>query len=202
LPAGDPAKLAPLLCSGIIGYRSLKLALPRPGGRIGLFGFGSSAHLAIQLASKLGFETVAYTRNPAHADLARKLGANDVVLSSNGPSQPSAPTLDGAVVFAPVGEVVLQALRELKKGGTLSIASIHLSPIPPIDYDRWLFGERKIVSVEANTRADAREFLDLAFRLKLESAVTVRPLVEARDALLELKSGKVVGSIVLDCSAT
>jgi len=201
LPPGDATRWAPFLCAGIIGYRALKAALPRPGGRLGFFGFGGSAHLALQLASRLGYETVAYSRNPRHLDLARTLGASETVLTEGGSRGGRSPSLDGAVVFAPAGEVVVQALPELKKGGTLSIAAIHLSPIPSIDYDRYLFGERRIVSVEANTRADAREFLDLAHRLRLESTVEVRPLAQANEALRDLKRGAVVGALVLDCSS-
>jgi alcohol dehydrogenase, propanol-preferring len=193
-------KIAPFLCAGIIGYRALKVALPRPGGRIGFFGFGGSAHLTLQLASKLGYETVAYSRNPSHLNLAREVGASETVLTTDNNQSTTQRSLDSAVVFAPAGEVVLQALRELKKGGLLSIAAIHMSPIPAIDYDNLLFGERKIMSVEANTRADAREFLDLAIRLKLESTVTLRTLEEANEALIDLKSGKVVGAVVLNCA--
>jgi alcohol dehydrogenase, propanol-preferring len=201
LPEGEPSRLAPWLCAGLIGYRALKIALPRPGGRIGFFGFGGSAHLTLQLASKLGYETVAYTRNPAHAELAQRLGASETVLTSTEPRGDPAPRLDGAVVFSPAGESVIQALRELRKGGTLSIAAIHLSPIPSIDYDRYLVGERRIQSVEANTREDAREFLDLAGRLHLESHVTSRPLAEANEALSDLKHGRIDGAVVLDCRA-
>ena len=201
LPATDAAQLAPFLCAGIIGYRALKMALPRPGGRIGFFGFGGSAHLTLQLAARLGYETVAYDRNPTHLKLAEELGATETVLTSEPGATGVPPRLDGAVVFAPAGEVVVQALRELRKGGTLSIAAIHMSPIPPIDYDRYLFGERKITSVEANTRADAREFLDLAVRLRLKSTVSVRRLPEANEALADLKSGHVVGAVVLDCAS-
>jgi alcohol dehydrogenase, propanol-preferring len=200
LPASDAAELAPFLCAGIIGYRALKFAVPRPGGRIGFFGFGGSAHITLQLASRLGFETVAYSRNPAHLELAAKLGASATVLTSSSRSGEPRPRLDGAVVFAPVGEVVLEALREVKKGGTVSIAAIHMSPIPAIDYDRWLFGERRIVSVEANTRADAREFLDLAVKHRLQSTVRVRPLAEANEALADLKAGRISGTLVLDPS--
>ena len=200
LPAADATRFAPFLCAGIIGYRALKVALPRPGGRIGFFGFGGSAHLTLQLASRLGYATVAYSRNPAHLSLAKELGAVDTILTTGSPPE-SAPHLDSAVVFAPTGEVVLTALRELKKGGTLSIAAIHMSPIPEIDYDRLLFGERKVVSVEANTRADAREFLDLAHRLHLESTVHERPLAQANEALTDLKRGSITGAAVLDCTA-
>ncbi|HYA11023.1 MAG TPA: zinc-binding alcohol dehydrogenase family protein [Thermoplasmata archaeon] len=201
LPPGDAVRSAPFLCAGIIGYRALKAALSGPGGRIGFFGFGGSAHLTLQLASRLGYATVAYSRSPQHLDLARKLGASETVLTDGSPLHERVPSLDGAVVFAPVGEVVVQALSELKKGATVSIAAIHMSPIPPIDYDRQLFGERRIVSVEANTRSDAREFLALAFRLGLESTAELRPLAEANEALLDLKGGRVVGTLVLDCSA-
>lgn len=199
LPDSDPAVLAPRLCAGIIGYRALKLALPRPGGRIGFFGFGGSAHLTLQLAAKLGYETVAYSRNPAHLELAARLGATETVLTRAKDGTPARPpSLDAAVVFAPAGPSVLDALSELKKGGRLSIASIHMSPIPEIDYDRRLFGERTIVGVESNTREDAREFLDLAAHLRLESSVSVRPLREANEALGALKAGDVVGALVLD----
>jgi alcohol dehydrogenase, propanol-preferring len=200
LPEGDASHLAPFLCAGIIGYRAFKLARPRPGGRMGFFGFGGSAHLTLQLAAKMGYETVAYSRNPAHLRLATELGATETVLTS-APRPTREPTLDGAVVFAPVGESVLEALAELRKGGTLSIAAIHMGAIPPIDYDRLLFGERKVLGVEANTRADAREFLRLAVRLGLRSEVTVRPLAEANEALLDLQEGRVTGAVVLDCTA-
>ena len=198
LPPGDPTRWAPFMCAGIIGYRALKAALPRPGGRIGFFGFGGSAHLTLQLAARQGFDTVAYSRDREHLDLAERLGASETVLTDAATLDRRSPTLDGAVVFAPAGEVVLQALREAKKGATVSIAAIHMSPLPSIDYDRWLFGERKIVSVEANTRADAREFLDLAVRLKLESSVQLRRLDEANEALLDLRNDRVVGAVVLD----
>ena len=200
LPPGDATCWAPFLCAGIIGYRALKAALPRPGGRIGFFGFGGSAHLTLQVAARQGFETVAYSRVPEHLDLATRLGASEVVLTDASTLARRTPSLDGAVVFAPAGEVVIQALREVRKGGTVAIAAIHMSPIPPIDYDRWLFGERRLASVEANTRADARELLDLAMRLRIESAVRLVPLDRANDALRDLKHERVVGAVVLDCS--
>ncbi len=199
MPEGPGAPLAPLLCAGIIGFRALKFALPPSEGRVGFFGFGGSAHLALQLAAHLGYETVAYSRNPSHLALAHRLGATDTVATSGPRAETPARSLDGAVVFAPAGPVVLDALTAVKKGATVSIASIHLSPIPAIDYDRLLFGERRLVSVESNTREDAREFLDLAQRYRLESVVTVRPLVQANEALAELKRGAVDGAVVLDC---
>ena len=206
LPKGhDSTSLAPLLCAGIIGYRALKVALPRPGGRIGFFGFGGSAHLTLQLASKLGYETIAYSRNPDHLKLAQELGASEAVFISDKEQfdlklTRNTPNLDSAIVFAPVGEAVLQALSVLKKGGSLSIAAIHMSPIPSLDYDKYLFGERKILSVEANTRSDAQEFLLQAVRLRLESKTTTRSLRNANEALLDLKRGKIVGAAVLDCT--
>lgn len=201
VPKGDAVRLAPFLCAGIIGYRAFKAAMPRPGGRIGFFGFGGSAHLTLQLAAKLGFDTVAYSREPDHLQLAAEVGASETVLIPRPSSASVTPSLDGAVVFAPAGEVVLDALRELKKGGIVSIAAIHMTPIPAIDYDRLLFGERKIVSVEANTRADAREFLDLAVRLGLRSTVHERALKDANGALQDLKAGRVLGAVVLDCAS-
>ncbi len=199
----DTSNLAPFLCAGIIGYRALKVALPSPGGRIGFFGFGGSAHLTLQLASKLGYETVAYSRSRSHLELAKELGATHTVLTNESePNQKNAGELllDSAVVFAPAGSVALQALCRLKKGGSLSIAAIHMSTIPEIEYDKYLFGERKIMSVEANTRADAQEFLALAERLNLKSKVTVRTLEEANEALIDLKHGRVDGAFVLDYS--
>lgn len=198
LPDVDPLKAAPLMCAGIIGYRAFKLALPRPGGSIGFFGFGGSAHLTLQLASRLGYETVAYSRNPNHLLLAKEMGASRTMLSGPNESN-SMPSLDCAIVFAPVGQVVLQALKEVKKGGSISIAAIHMSNIPEINYDRYLFGERNIQSVEANTRADAREFLELALRLGLQGRVSQRKLPEANEALKELKDGRVDGALVLKC---
>ena len=200
LPSGDASRWAPFLCAGIIGYRALKVALPHPGGRVGFFGFGGSAHLTLQLAARLGYETVAYSRNPDHLALAERLGASETVLSAQGARAEPPPSLDGAIVFAPVGDVVLQALAVTRRGGTVAIAAIHLSPIPPIDYDRILFGERRLASVEANTREDAREFLDLAARHRLESTVQLRRLTEANQALVDLKNGRVSGALVLDCT--
>lgn len=201
LPPGPGERLAPLLCAGIIGYRAFTLARPRPGGRIGFFGFGGSAHLTLQLAARLGYETVAYSRDPAHVALARSLGAVAAYETPGGIDAPGPADLDAAIVFAPAGEVVLQALGRLKRGGTVAVAGIHVSPIPPIDYDGRLFGERVLRSVEANTRQDAEEFLALATRLGVESHVTVRPLGAANEALRDLKEDRVVGAAVLECRA-
>jgi propanol-preferring alcohol dehydrogenase len=196
------AEMAPLLCAGIIGYRTFKTALPRPGGRIGFFGFGASAHITLQLATKLGYETVAYSRNESHLALAKELGASETRLTRIGSAATEySQNLDAALVFAPAGEVVLQALGELKKGGCVAVAAIHMSPIPQIEYDRYLFGERRIVSIESNTRSDAIEFLTVAERLGLHGRVTSKKLNEANEALLELKRGNVEGAIVLDCNS-
>ncbi|EQD40003.1 zinc-binding alcohol dehydrogenase family protein, partial [mine drainage metagenome] len=180
--------LAPLLCAGIIGYRALKIASPPPGGRVGFFGFGGSAHLTLQLAAKLGFETVVYSRSASHRRLAETLGATEVVEPTSRVGKSPSGRLDSALVFAPAGEVAVQALAELDRGGSLAIAAIHLSPIPPIAYDRLLFGERRIQGVEANTRADAREFLRLAQRLGLRATTTTLPLESANQALVDLKA--------------
>ncbi|MGI0131773.1 MAG: zinc-dependent alcohol dehydrogenase family protein [Thermoplasmata archaeon] len=201
LPSGDPTRWAPMMCAGIIGYRAFKLAGPPPGGRVGFFGFGGSAHLTLQLAGRLGYETVAFSRNPRHLDLATSLGASETVLTSSKADADHAPRLDSAIVFAPAGEIVRDALARLKKGGTIAIAAIHMTPIPVLDYDRLLFGERRIVSVEANTRQDAREFIGLATRLRLESTVQLRPLHDANEALADLGRGRVSGALVLDCTA-
>jgi propanol-preferring alcohol dehydrogenase len=198
MPEGDPGPLAPLLCAGIIGYRALKIAAPPAAGRVGFFGFGGSAHLTLQLAVRLGFETVVYSRSPAHRRLAERLGASEVVEPPREGRGSPGGRLDSALVFAPAGEVVLQALSELDRGGSLAIAAIHLSPIPPIDYDLRLFGERRIQSVEANTRADAREFLTLAQRFGLRATTTTRPLDAANGALIDLKAGRIDGAVVLD----
>jgi propanol-preferring alcohol dehydrogenase len=198
LPEGDAAPLAPLLCAGIIGYRALKVAAPPPGGRVGFFGFGASAHLTLQLAHRLGYETIVYSRNPSHLELAQSLGASEVVDTHAKRSEPHSRLLDAALVFAPAGEVVVEALQELQRGASLAIAAIHLSPIPAIDYDRWLFGERKMQSVEANTRTDALEFLNLAHRLGIRSTTSTRPLEAANEALADLKAGRIRGAVVLE----
>ncbi|EQD39059.1 zinc-binding alcohol dehydrogenase, partial [mine drainage metagenome] len=146
----------------------------------------------------LGYETVVYSGSPQHAALARELGATEVVLGDGDGTGSAQAHVDGAVVFAPAGAVVLRALAAVRKGGRVSIAAIHMTPIPSIDYDRLLFGERTLVSVEANTRADAQEFLDLARRFRLRTTVSVRPLREANEALLDLREGRVQGAVVLD----
>ena len=177
--AFDDVHAAPLLCAGIVGYRALKRALLPPGGRLGIYGFGASAHLAAQVAMAQGAEVHVYTRTEAAQRLARDLG-----VASAGPSDAAPPgSLDAAVLFAPAGTLVPTALAALDRGGTLAIAGIHLSDVPPLDYDRHLFQERQVRSVTANTRADGEEFLALAARLGLRVTTRTYPLDRADEAL-------------------
>jgi propanol-preferring alcohol dehydrogenase len=194
LPTGySDAELAPLLCAGIIGYRSLRRADVPPGGRLGLYGFGGSAHITAQVALAQGIEVHVMTRGAAAQDLARSLGAT----SAQGATDPPPVPLDSAILFAPVGELVLPALEALDRGGTLAIAGIHLSDIPVLNYQRHLFGERQVRSVTSNTRADAREFLAFAERHKIAVSHPTYPLGKAEQALTDLAEGRVAGAAVL-----
>ncbi len=192
-PELDDVRAAPLLCAGIIGYRALRRAELPPGGRLGIWGFGGSAHLAAQIAIAEGADVHVYTRSPAARELARELGA-----SWAGDSFDAGPSpLDAAIVFAPAGELVPAALERLDRGGTCAIAGIHLSDVPSLNYQRHLFQEREVRSVTANTRADGEEFLTLAARLDV--AVTTRPysLDEADRALADLAADRFTGAAVL-----
>ncbi|MGD0067151.1 MAG: zinc-binding alcohol dehydrogenase family protein [Streptosporangiaceae bacterium] len=194
LPDGyDDAELAPLLCAGIIGYRALKRAELPPGGRLGLYGFGGSAHLAAQVALARGATVHVLTRGEQARRLALELGAASAGDASDMPPEP----LDAAILFAPVGDLVLPALAALDRGGTLAIAGIHLSDIPPLNYDKHLFQERQLRSVTSNTRADAREFLGFAAEHKLSVTVHPYPLDAADRALRDLKAGAFDGAAVL-----
>jgi propanol-preferring alcohol dehydrogenase len=194
LPAGYPdAELAPLLCAGIIGYRALRRAALPPGGRLGIYGFGASAHLAAQVALAEGATVHVLTRSAAARALALELGA----ASASGATDPPPEPLDAAVLFAPVGDLVPVALAALDRGGTLAVAGIHLSDIPELSYQRHLFYERSLRSVTANTRADGREFLDFAGRHRLRVAVTEYPLDAADRALADLAADRVNGAAVL-----
>lgn len=184
---------APLLCAGIIGYRSLRLAGVRPGSRVGLFGFGASAHLAIQIARHWDCAVYVFTRTPAHRQLAERLGAAWVGTSGDQPPQ----LLDSAVVFAPSGRVVIDALRTLRRGGTVAINAIHLDRIPEFDYAS-LYWERSLRSVSNSTRRDAREFLELAARILLRVETESFPLQAANQALLALKGAEISGAAVLE----
>ena len=189
----DMAAATPLLCAGIIGYRALKRAEIRRGGRVGLYGFGSSAHLAIQIARHLGCTVHVMTRDARHQALARELGAAWAGGADQRPPEP----LDSAVLFAPVGHLVPPALEALDRGGTLAVAGIYLSDIPPLQYERHLFYEKNLRSVTANTRADGEELLKLAAEIPLRPQVTKFPLREANVALQRLKHDSIVGSGVL-----
>ena len=191
-PALGDVEAAPLLCAGIIGYRALRLSAVAPGGRLGIYGFGSSASVTIQVARARACEVFVCTREPAHRDLARSLGAAWVGATT----EPMPRPVDGAIIFAPAGELVPVALRNLARGGTLALAGIHMSQIPPLDYAE-LFDERRITTVTANTRADGEELLAEAARIPIRPTVTPFPLEEANRALLALKRGLFSGSGVL-----
>jgi len=184
---------APLLCAGIIGYRALRLSAVKPGQRLGLYGFGASAHITIQVARQWGCSVFVCSLREAHRALARELGAVWV----GGAAEPPPEKLHGAIIFAPAGELVPPALHALQKGGTLALAGIHMSPIPSLDYDHDLFGERTIRSVTANTKQDG---LDL---LREAAAIPIRPhtqrfvLQDANAALQALKAGTIKGAAVL-----
>jgi len=198
LPPGPSAReLAPLLCAGIIGYRAYRRSRVRPGGRLGLFGFGGSAHIAIQVARHFGCEVFVMSRGGGHRELAQELGAAWVGEVREAPPRP----LDAAILFAPAGELVPPALAALDRGGTLAIAGIHLSEVPPLDYQRHLFQERCVQSVTANTREDARELLELAAAIPIRTRTQAYPLEAANEALVDLKQDRVRGSAVLEIAS-
>ena len=189
----DAAAATPLLCAGIIGYRALRQADMRPGCRLGLYGFGSSAHIAIQVTRYLGCRVYVMTRGERHQALARELGATWAGPADAKPPEP----LDSAVLFAPVGELVLPALEALDMGGTLAIAGIHLSDVPVLNYQRHLFHEKTLRSVTANTRRDGDELFKLAAEIPLRPKTTTFPLEDANFALRQLKRDAIAGSGVL-----
>jgi propanol-preferring alcohol dehydrogenase len=194
LPAGySDVELAPLLCAGIIGYRALKRAALPPGGRLGLYGFGGSAHLAAQVALALGATLSVMTRGERAQQLARSLGAVFVGGPADMPPEP----LDAAILFAPVGDLVPPALAALDRGGTLAVAGIYLTGIPALNYERHLFQERQLRSVTSNTRQDAREFLAFAGAHHLSVTTHEYPLDAAGRALADLKAGRFDGAAVL-----
>lgn len=194
LPGGYPlTELAPLLCAGIIGYRALLRSELPEGGRLGIYGFGGSAHLAAQVAIARGAVVHVMTRSAAARALALDLGAASVGGGADPPPEP----LDSAILFAPVGELVPPALAALDRGGTLAIAGIHLSDIPTLNYQEHLFQERNLRSVTANTRADAREFLSLAGEHRLAVTTVPYPLDRADHALADLAADRVNGAAVL-----
>jgi propanol-preferring alcohol dehydrogenase len=194
LPAGlGDLETAPLLCAGVIGFRSLRVACVQRGERVGLFGFGASAHLALPVLRAWGCHVSVSTRGASHRKLAESLGADWVGTERERPPIP----VDRAITFAPSGDVVVAALSSLRKGGVVAINAIHLDRIPEFDYDSLLWGERQIRSVTNVTRADARDFLELASEIGLRPKVTVFRLEQANEALLALKNDAIDGAAVL-----
>ena len=183
---------APLLCAGIIGFRALRLSDVQRGGRLGLFGFGASAHIAIKIAREWNCGVYVFSRNPRHRKLAERLGAMWTGTAHEVPPQP----LDSAVIFAPAGEMVPKALKVLRKGGTLALAGIYMSQIPSLEYS-LLYNERTIRSVANSTRQDAIDFLQAANEIPVKTEIEVFPLREANKALQLLKAGKIQGAGVL-----
>jgi propanol-preferring alcohol dehydrogenase len=189
---GD-AEAAPLLCAGIIGYRALRLCDIQPGQRLGLYGFGGSAHITIQIARHWGCEVYVYTRSEGHRQLARELGAAWVGGAEDDPPN----KMHGSIIFAPAGRLVLDALRVMERGGTLALAGVTMSPIPEMDYDALIYWERTVRSVANFTRQDARELLRLAAEVPIRTTVQTFPLEKANEVLLALKRSEIDGTAVL-----
>lgn len=194
LPEGfDDVQAAPLLCAGIIGYRALRRARVPDGGRLGLYGFGASAHITAQVALASGVEVHVITRAEAGRELALQLGA----ASAGGPEDRPPAALDSAIIFAPAGELVPPALEALDRGGTLALASIHMSDIPVLEHERHLFQERDLRTVTANTRADGEDLLRIAARTGVRAEVTTYPFDAADQALEDLAGDRYAGVAVL-----
>ncbi len=194
IPEGFPdQQAAPLLCAGVIGYRSLRLSGIKPGQRLGLYGFGASAHIVIQVARYWNCEVYVFTRSEANRKLAGRLGAAWCGSSKDAPPA----KLHGAIIFAPAGSVVLDALEVLEKGGTLALAGIHMSEIPAMDYAKHLYHEKVLRSAANATRRDGEELLKLAAEIPIETSVTIYPLEQANTALLAVKTGGISGAAVL-----
>ena len=194
LPSGlAPLQAAPLLCAGIIGFRSLRVAGVEPGEKVGLFGFGASAHIAIEVLRAWKCEVYVSTRGASHRKLAESLGAKWVGTERDTPPV----ALDRAITFAPSGDVVVSALASLRKGGVVAINAIHLDRIPEFDYDRLLWGERQIRSVANMTRDDARDFLKLAAEIGIQPRVTTFALDKINEALAAVKGESIDGAAVV-----
>jgi propanol-preferring alcohol dehydrogenase len=193
-PELDDRQAAPLLCAGIVGFRALRVAGVRPGERVGLFGFGASAHLALPVLRSWNCETYVATRGAEHREFAQRLGAIWVGDALDRPPQP----LDRAVTFAPSGDVVIAALASLRKGGVVAINAIHLDRMPQFDYDSLLWGERQIRSVTNSTRADAHDFLRVAADIRLRPHVTPFALRDAPAALGALRGDRIDGAAVVE----
>jgi alcohol dehydrogenase, propanol-preferring len=189
----DDEHAAPLLCAGIIGYRALQRALVPQGGRLGIYGFGGSAHIIAQVALRQGLRVHVLTRGEGNRKLAAELGVDSVGDAADSPPEP----LDGAILFAPAGDLVPVALRALDRGGTLAIAGIWLSDIPVLSYEGELFEERQVRSVTANTRQDGEEFLALAARFGIRPTTVPYPMARADAALADLAHGRFSGAAVL-----
>lgn len=197
IPKGfSDIEVAPLLCAGVIGFRALRLSEIEKGGRLGLFGFGASAHIVIQIAKYWGCEVFVFTRSEEHRKLARELGA--VWAGGAGETPPA--KMQSAIIFAPAGRLVLDALRVLEKGGTLALAGIYMTPIPEMEYEEYLYYEKTVRSVANSTRKDAEDLLKLAAEIPIRAEVQEFPLEEANRALLLLKQGKIQGAGVLRVS--
>src|ERR1700680_1768030 len=192
-PELDDLHAAPLLCAGIIGFRSVRVAGVEPGDRVGLFGFGASAHLAIAVLRSWNCEVYVSTRGASHRQLAASLGATWAGSETDKPPA----ELDCAVTFAPSGDVVIAALASLRKGGAVAINAIHLDRIPEFDYDRLLWGERQLRSVANMTRADARDFLQVAREIGLKPKVTAFPLDQVNEALIAVKEDSIDGAAAI-----
>jgi len=188
---------APLMCAGIVGYRALAQSGVQAGGTLGLYGFGASAHITLQIAKYQGARVYVFSRNPEHRKLALELGADWAGTTTDAP--PS--KLTNAVIFAPVGSIYLDALRVLERGGTVASAGIHMSPIPEMDYDKYLYHERKMVSVANATRKDGEDLLRIAAEIPIRTTVQTFPLEAANDVLKLLKAGQVSGAATLQISA-
>ncbi len=197
IPKGfSDLQAAPLLCAGVIGYRALILSNIEKGGRLGLYGFGASAHIVIQIARYRGCEVYVFTRSEEHRKLARALGA--VWTGSVEDATPS--KMHSSIIFAPAGKLVLDALRVLEKGGTLALAGIYMTPVPEMDYDKYLYHEKIVRSVANSTRKDAEDVLRLAAKIPIHTEVQEFPLDKANRALLLLKQGRIQGAGVLRVS--
>jgi propanol-preferring alcohol dehydrogenase len=184
---------APLLCAGIIGYRALRRAGAGPGRRVGLYGFGASAHVAIQVAVHWGCDVYVVSRSESHRELAKALGA---VWTGRAGEDPPVP-IDSSVIFAPIGSITLDALRALDRGGTVALAGIFMTPIPEMDYEKHLYYERTLTSVTASTRRDGIELLELAAEIPIRTQTKLFPLEEANEVLRMVKEGSIDGAAVL-----
>jgi propanol-preferring alcohol dehydrogenase len=195
LPEGFPDfQAAPLLCAGVVGYRALKLSELKPGQNFGMYGFGATAHVIIQIALHWGCDVYVFTRSKKHQELALQLGAKWAGRAEDTPPA----KMDSSIIFAPAGELVPEALRVLDKGGTLALAGIYMTPIPEFDYNTLLYHERTVRSVANATRRDAEELLQIAAEIPIHTEIEVLPLSEANTALRKVKESQINGAAVLE----